>query len=237
MAAPEIIAEALRVRLSRTVELQGQRIVVTAGGTREPIDPVRFIGNRSSGRMGYAIARAAAAAGASVTLISGPTALPAPPQVTMVSVETALQMQAAVERHTRHADAIIMAAAVADYRVEQPAEQKIKKAPGVDHLALQMVRNPDIIAELNRPGLLKIGFAAETDNLLEYARQKLQAKRLALIVANDAEATIDSPESTATFVFANGDTRPLPRMTKEALANEIVRVTAELLADSGHRSR
>jgi phosphopantothenoylcysteine decarboxylase/phosphopantothenate--cysteine ligase len=186
--------------------------------------------------MGYAIARAASEAGATVTLISGPTALAPPPGVTLVPVDTALQMQAAVEQHTLEADAIVMAAAVADYRAAQPALQKIKKQPGVDQLDLTLVRNPDIIAGLDRPGLLKIGFAAETEDLLAQAQTKLRGKQLAMIVANDAEATIGAEESTATLLFASGETRPLPRMAKSALAEEIVRAIAELLADPGQRA-
>lgn len=236
LATPELIVQALRDSLERSGALRGRRIVVTAGGTREPIDPVRFIGNRSSGRMGYAIARAAQASGASVTLISGPSSLTLPSGVTVIHVETALQMKSAVEQHTLDADAIIMAAAVADYRAAQTADQKIKKEPGVEHLNLTLVRNPDIIAELNRPGLLKIGFAAETDDLLTHAQAKLHNKHLAMIVANDAESTIGAEESTATLLFAHGEPRALPRMSKDALAAEIVRVTAELLSRGGHRA-
>ena len=179
--------------------------------------------------MGYAIARAAAVAGATVTLVSGPTSLPAPPGVTVIPIETALQMQDAVERQTQHADAIIMAAAVADFRAALPSEQKIKKEPGVDRFELHLVRNPDIIAALDRPAIVKIGFAAETDNLLEFARQKLHAKKLAMIVANDAVASIGSDESALTLIRRGGAVEELPPMPKRESASIIVARIADML--------
>lgn len=233
MAEPSLIVAAAQQLLSRSGLLRGKRIVVTAGGTREPIDPVRYIGNRSSGKMGYAIAEAASREGAQVTLITGPTSLAPPLGVSVVPVETAIDMQRAAEAATLEADALIMAAAVADFRPVSRSEQKIKKTPGVDHLDIRLTRNPDILASLDRPGLVKIGFAAETERLLENAERKLRDKGLAMIVANDAETTIGSSESAATLLTPGQPPQSLPRMTKEELAREIVRRTAGLLDRSG----
>jgi phosphopantothenoylcysteine decarboxylase/phosphopantothenate--cysteine ligase len=235
MANPETIVAAVRRVFERTGTLQGRRIVVTAGGTREPLDPVRYIGNRSSGRMGLAIAAAALAAGADVTLITGPTDLSAPPGAEIVSIETTAQLQAAVEQATLDADVLIMSAAVADFRPQHRAARKIKKEDGAAHLDLRLVRNPDILAELHRPRLLKVGFAAETEDLVQNAVRKLKAKDLAMIVANDAEATIGAPDTEATIVAADGQITPLPRMSKEMLANVIVERVAALLLRAGQQ--
>lgn len=219
---PEEIEAELRALLGRqSGPLRGRRVVVTAGGTHEPIDPVRFIGNRSSGRMGYALAAAARDAGAQVTLISAPTALPPPHAVAVVSVETALEMQAAVEQALDGADLLIMAAAVADFRPAERAGQKIKK--GADEtLDLRLVRNPDILAGLaGRRDLIKIGFAAETQHLLDNARAKLEEKGLDLIVANDAVTSIGSAQSQVTLLDAAGAT-PLPLQPKEQTAAAIL---------------
>jgi phosphopantothenoylcysteine decarboxylase/phosphopantothenate--cysteine ligase len=234
MAEPATIVRRVEMALSPDGPLTGARVVVTAGGTREPLDPVRYIGNRSSGLMGYAIAAAAAEAGAAVTLISGPTSLEAPDGVAAVFVETAADMQEAVELAVSHADILIMAAAVGDFRPEFTSSRKIKKETGQDTLELRLVRNPDILSSIDRPGLVKIGFAAETEDLLENAARKLQAKRLAMIVANDAESTIGADDSAATILTADGAVRPLPRMPKEALAAEIIRAAATLLPQTGH---
>ena len=169
-----VIEGELRALLGRTYgPLRGRRVVVTAGGTHEPIDPVRFIGNRASGRMGYALATEARDRGAQVTLISGPTLLPPPPAVDLVQIETALELREAVHAAITGADLLIMNAAVADFRPAQMIDQKIKKGDA-EELTLRLVRNPDILAELaDRHDLIKIGFAAETENLLEYARSKV----------------------------------------------------------------
>jgi phosphopantothenoylcysteine decarboxylase/phosphopantothenate--cysteine ligase len=231
MAEPATIVRGIERVLRQDKPLSGANIVVTAGGTREPLDPVRYIGNRSSGRMGYAIAAAAAAAGADVSLISGPTHLLPPAGVTAVFVETAADMQQAVERAVSSADMLIMSAAVADFRPETASHRKIKKESGTEPIEVRLIRNPDILASIARPGLVKIGFAAETDDLLKNAAHKLQAKRLDMIVANDAESTIGADESEATILTADGTVRPLPRMPKEALATEIVRAAAKLLSE------
>lgn len=229
MAAPEEIAAAAAVVLQTSTLLLGNKVVVTAGGTQEPLDPVRYIGNRSSGAMGYALAAAAIAAGAGVTLISGPSSLRPPHAAAFVPVTTAEEMRRAVERATIDADVLIMAAAVADFRPETRSKHKIKKQPNQQHMDLRLVRNPDILASLDLPNLLKIGFAAETENLVENAARKLAAKRLAMIVANDAESTIGAQNSAATILTADGNVTTLPAMSKIALAAEIVGIVAELL--------
>lgn len=230
MAEPEIIVDAARWLLGRSGPLRGRRIVVSAGGTREPLDPVRFIGNRSSGVMGYAIARAALAAGADVVLVSGPVEIPAPYGVELVTVETAAEMHEAIDVATEYADALIMAAAVADFRPESRETHKIKKKPGIEHLELRLQRNPDILAAIDRPDMIRIGFAAETEDLLANARRKLVEKRLDAIVANDAEATIGSATSRATILTRDGEARPLPDMSKDDVAAEIVALATGLIA-------
>ena len=206
--------------------LAGKHIIVTSGPTYEPIDPVRFIGNRSSGLQGHAIAQAACAAGARVTLISGPVALPDPSGVDVVHVETALQMRAAAIG-ALPADAFVAAAAVADWRVETTGAQKMKKgASGPPTLAL--VENPDILAEISaragdRPGLV-VGFAAETENVEQNARDKLRRKRCDLIVANGVgvgEGVFGGRDNQVSIVSVEG-VDPWPRMTKAEVARNLV---------------
>ena len=233
LAAPETIVQVVISLFDETEILAGQHIVITAGGTREPIDPVRYIGNRSSGQMGYALAAAAERAGARVTLISGPVALAPPPGVVLVPVETAREMEAAVHGAIPDANALVMAAAVSDYRVARAFDQKIKKEPDATTLDLHLVQNPDILAGIDQPGLLKIGFAAETNNLLENAARKLASKGLAMLVANDAVETIGAPDSRAWFLFPGGRIDALPRISKDQVARRIVAELAELLAGSG----
>jgi phosphopantothenoylcysteine decarboxylase/phosphopantothenate--cysteine ligase len=219
LVAVEQIVTAAAGLLAGRGQLAGRHVVVTSGGTQEPLDPVRFIGNRSSGKMGAALAEAARARGARVTYIAGPNAVRVS-GVTTVAVTTALEMQAAVEAATRGADALLMAAAVADYRPRIVHEQKMKKT-GADPV-VELVRNPDIVAELHRPGLVKIGFAAETDDLLANARAKLAAKGLALIVANDAVTSIGADDSAVTLIGADGSVVELPRQSKRATAEAII---------------
>lgn len=234
----EDIVGAVRLVLGRGGPLDGRRIVVTAAGTQEPIDPVRFIGNRSSGKMGYAIAQAALDRGGAVTLISGASSLRAPYGAEIVRVGTALEMNEAVNAATEGAAALVMAAAVADYRSAESKSQKIKKEPGQDELSIALTRNPDIVAGVNRPGLVKIGFAAETERLLEHAEAKLAAKGLAMIVANDAVSTIGSDESTATFLFPGRPVEVLTGMPKHELAGVIMdRITSLLTSRSAERVR
>jgi phosphopantothenoylcysteine decarboxylase/phosphopantothenate--cysteine ligase len=232
MAAPETIVARAEDMLSQDHGLlRHKKVVVTAGGTREPIDPVRFIGNRSSGRMGHAIAAAAAAEGAEVVLISSAQIPNSPPRCKLVQVETAGEMLAAVQTAVSDADVLVMAAAVADFRPEQAVAQKIKKEQGRDYLVLRLVRNPDILASVDRPGLVKIGFAAETEQLVANAKRKLAAKELAMIVANEATTTIGASDVTATILSADGSVESLPRMPKEQLASEIVRRIGAILPD------
>lgn len=230
MSEPETILGALRRLLGRTGPLQGKRVVVSAGGTREALDPVRYLGNRSSGRMGHALAGAAIAAGAEVTLVTS-APLPAPYGATVVPVESAADMLAAVERASRDADVLIMAAAVADFRPGTARPGKIKKQPGQETLTIELVRNPDILASIDRPGLIKVGFAAETEDLLDNASDKLRRKGLAMIVANDAAATIGSSESAAHLLFANAPPLSLPQLPKEEVAEAIVEQLVRIVSE------
>ncbi len=215
---PAALEGAIRALLGRTHgPLRDQHIVVTAGGTQEPIDPVRYIGNRSSGQMGYAIAARARDLGADVTLISGPTSLTPPAAVTVVPVATALEMQAAVHAALAQADMLVMNAAVADFRPAQAVEHKIKKQ-GDAGLTIELVANPDIIGGLaDRRTVFKVGFAAETDDLLANAQGKLERKGLNLIVANDAVASIGRPTIALTLIDPNG-TLTLERRPKTEAA-------------------
>src|SRR5207249_1293911 len=184
LAEPEVIVAAVE-RVLAPQDLAGLTVLVTAGGTREPIDPVRFLGNRSSGKQGHAIADAAAARGARTILVTT-TDRPTPPRVERVDVETAAEMEAAVRAHAATADVVIMAAAVADFRPKEVAAEKLKKAEGVPDVVLEPT--PDILRELagvRRPGQTLVGFAAETGDVRSYAGEKLRAKGVDLMVAND----------------------------------------------------
>ena len=233
---------AIRMALGRNGDLAGRRVVVTAGGTQEPIDPVRYIGNRSSGKMGYALATEARDRGATVTLISGPVALETPYSVELHTVETTMQMRDAVHDAVAGADVLVMSAAVADFRSAAPAPQKLKKGPGgggpggEEGLSLRLVRNPDILEELAHTAdqqtengrsqryLVRVGFAAETNDLISNAKAKLVEKRLDLLVANDVSRP-DSGFGTETnkvlIFYANGTIEDLPVMPKTELAAAI----------------
>ena len=212
--------------------LAGVRALVTAGPTREPLDPVRFLGNRSSGRMGYAVATALAGLGAAVTLVSGPTALPTPPGISRIDVETALEMHAAVMERAAATDLFVAAAAVADYRPADPAPEKIKK--GAAELQLHLVRNPDLLAEVAaRPHPpFTVGFAAETERVEEHARAKLDAKRLCMIAANrvGGERGGFESEDNALVVLWPGGRRELPFGPKTRLAEQLALLIAERYA-------
>ncbi|HEV2108571.1 MAG TPA: bifunctional phosphopantothenoylcysteine decarboxylase/phosphopantothenate--cysteine ligase CoaBC [Thermomicrobiales bacterium] len=225
------IIGAARQLLGRAGSLAGRYVVVTAGGTQEPLDPVRYLGNRSSGTMGFALAQAALDRGAAVTLVSGPTRLQSPVGARFVSVQTAAEMQNAVLSATESADVLIMAAAVSDFRPATSSHQKLKKSSLSDGPTVQLVENPDIVGSLIRPGLLKIGFAAETDDLLIHAAAKLHAKGLALIVANDAVATIGRDDSQAVLIEADRPPTVLPLLHKPDLASRIVDRIGELLQE------
>ncbi|MBU0716381.1 MAG: phosphopantothenoylcysteine decarboxylase [Verrucomicrobia bacterium] len=201
------------------------RILITAGPTREAIDPVRFLSNRSSGKMGYALARVAVRRGHVVTLISGPVALRPPPKVSFVAVTTADEMLAAVKRYLSQCDALIMAAAVADWRPRRVSAQKIKKATGYRLLCLEPT--PDILKQLRskKGRRVFIGFAAETERLLTGARRKLAEKGLDLVVANDVsrrDAGFEVDTNRVTLLEAGGGVRVLPLMTKMKVAARIL---------------
>lgn len=214
----------------REGDLRGLRILVTAGGTREAIDPVRFIGNRSSGKMGYAIARDAARRGAEVTLVSGPTALQPPRNVAFTSVESTREMLDAVLGVYPNVDVVIMAAAVADYKPHHRAEQKIKKND--ETLELSLDKNPDILKLLGqqKAGQLLVGFAAETQNLLENAAAKVKKKNLDMIVANDVTmkgAGFSTDTNVVKLLFPDGTIKSLDLMTKEEVGNHILDIVKE----------
>lgn len=208
--------------------LRGKKILVTAGPTQETIDPVRFFSNHSSGKMGFAIAAAAKAAGADVTLITGPTNLGDPDGIDVVHVRSAVDMYEAVLNRFAAADAVIKAAAVADYRPKTVHDEKIKKQNGP--MVIEMVRNPDILLELGRMKTKQIlvGFAAETDQLERYALQKLEKKHLDMIVANHVNAGFAKETNQVTFYFADGSRQPLERMAKRKVADKICEALAAL---------
>jgi phosphopantothenoylcysteine decarboxylase/phosphopantothenate--cysteine ligase len=221
---PEIIFEEARAALAPK-DLAGERVLVTAGPTREEIDPVRFISNHSSGKMGYAIASAARRRGADVTLVTGPSSLPEPHGVALVPVVSAREMREEVIGRARQSTIIIKAAAVADYRPAIRADFKIKKSPKPE--SLELVRNPDILDELGKAKgkFLLVGFAAETDDLLKNARKKLREKNLDMLVANDvskAGAGFDVDTNIVKLVFRGGRVEELPIMGKKELADVIL---------------
>jgi phosphopantothenoylcysteine decarboxylase / phosphopantothenate---cysteine ligase len=216
--------------LQSSHELDGLKVLVTAGGTREPIDAVRYVGNRSSGRMGFALAEEAARRGADVTVVAANVALERPAGPTYVDVHTAAELAQACERHFEDADVLLMAAAVADYAPADPRQDKLKKDEAGSELELRLVRTPDVLTALSerrRPGQLLVGFAAEHgDGAVERAREKLARKRLDAIVVNDIGAPgigFDTPENEVTIVTAEGD-RHVPQATKAVVAGAILDV-------------
>ncbi|MFE5539031.1 bifunctional phosphopantothenoylcysteine decarboxylase/phosphopantothenate--cysteine ligase CoaBC [Streptomyces sp. NPDC056492] len=227
---PEEIFEVCRSVLARGAaapDLAGRHVVISAGGTREPLDPVRFLGNRSSGKQGYALARTAVARGARVTLVAANTALADPAGVDVVRVGTAVQLREAVLKAAADADAVVMAAAVADFRPAEYAGGKIKKKDGQDPAPVALVRNPDVLAEISaeraREGQVVVGFAAETDDVLANGRAKLLRKGCDLLVVNEVgEAkTFGSEENEAVILSSDGTETPVPYGPKEALAEVI----------------
>lgn len=227
---PEEIFEVCRGVLARGVtepDLVGRHVVVSAGGTREPLDPVRFLGNRSSGKQGYALARTAVARGARVTLVSANAALADPAGVDVVRVGTALQLREAVLKAAADADAVVMAAAVADFRPSEYAGGKIKKKDGREPAPVVLVRNPDVLAEISadraREGQVVVGFAAETDDVLANGRAKLLRKGCDLLVVNEVgeSKTFGSEENEAVILASDGTETAVPYGPKEALAEVI----------------
>ncbi len=236
MVEPSEILGEIRLALSRTGPLAGRKVVVTAGGTQEPIDPVRVITNRSSGKQGYALAQEALDRGAQVTLITGPTALRAPYGAQVLPVETSADMQRETLAACREADALLMAAAVADFRAEQPAGQKIKRREGPPELHL--VESPDILEEVMaqraRTGKprVAVGFAAESEDLVANAREKVFRKGLSMIVANDisaADAGFAVDTNRVTLIDAGGGVEPLPLLTKAQVAEAVLERVVWLL--------
>ena len=237
LASLERIEAALADALRRSTALAGRHVVVTAGPTLEPIDPVRVISNRSSGKMGYAVAAAALAAGARVTLISGPTALRAPAGATVVPVETAAELQAAVLAALPDADAVVMAAAIADYRPAEVAARKLKKQDTGAELTIRLIQNPDVLKAIvaaRRPGTLVVGFKAETGDATGPAARMRRDKGLDLVVANDVSepgSGFGSDTDRVTLVSLDG-AESLPLLSKTEVARRIVAKLAERIPSS-----
>ncbi len=224
LASPEAIAEAIRLAGGGRRDLEGEVVLITAGPTQEPLDPVRFLSNRSSGKMGYALAEAAAARGARVILISGPVNLAPPLGVETVQVHTAAEMREQVFAHLEDAGIVVKAAAVADFHLSKVPTQKVKKTAA--RLSLEFDPTPDILAELGRKkgDRLLIGFAAETQNLVAEARRKLESKNCDMIVANlvgGPEQGFESERNEVTLVLATGETLPLASAPKREVADHI----------------
>jgi len=243
MAEPEEIVRAVMVQADKPAVAQKVPkafwyqvpVLVTAGPTHEPIDPVRFIGNRSSGKMGYAIAKVLAERGADVVLISGPTGLETPPGVKTVSVKTAQEMLSAVQAFYADAEVFISAAAVADYRVAEPASHKLKKQPGQESMTLQLVKNPDIVAwvaqQPDKP--YTVGFAAETQDVLGYAEKKLQQKNLDMICANQVGEHLGfEQDENALWVLTPDQQYAIAQAPKEQVAQKLVEVIEKTLQQS-----
>ncbi|MBX7197544.1 MAG: bifunctional phosphopantothenoylcysteine decarboxylase/phosphopantothenate--cysteine ligase CoaBC [Sandaracinaceae bacterium] len=246
MSEPLAILDALTASLAPTaprdlasLDLEGVRLLVSAGPTFEALDPVRFLGNRSSGRMGFALAERARDRGARVTLVRGPVALPDPRDVEVVNVRSALEMEAAITARREQLDAIVMAAAVADFRPREIAADKIKKSDGDDAPTIELVRNPDILAGLGawrasraseRPYL--VGFAVETTDLVASAQKKLERKKVDLVVANHASVAFEGDDNEAFLVARTGVT-PTGHVAKTALADRILDAIRDGLATRG----
>jgi phosphopantothenoylcysteine decarboxylase/phosphopantothenate--cysteine ligase len=238
IADVETIAEAVRMTVAAPKDLAGKRFVVTSGPTREPVDPVRFISNRSSGKMGSAVARALALRGAEVTFVHGPSEVPPPYGVRAVPVETAAQMRAKTVEAWRRADGAVLAAAVADFKPAAAAPHKIKKAAGIPDLKL--VATPDILAELGRGKGNKFlcGFAAETKGLLKNAALKLRAKNLDMVVANDVSdrhGGFGSDSNAAFILMRDGRSLEVPLCAKFELAWTITDAIAGMLHAKGRK--
>ncbi len=225
-----VITQALRAK----TDLAGRRVVVSAGGTQEPIDPVRYVGNRSSGKMGFALAQAARDRAAEVTLITAPTALDDPIGVTVVRVDTTMQMRDAIGKAAARAEVLIMAAAPADFRPATVSGRKIKKESNTK-MDLRLVPNPDIISEV-AGNIIKVGFAAESENLVKNATAKLKKKGLQLIVANDitqAESGFGTDTNRVTLIDSQGKIEALPLLPKSEVAHKVLDKVAALLNAGG----
>ncbi len=235
MPDPTVIVEQVKA-FAASRDLEGRSILVTAGPTREPIDPVRYISNRSSGKMGYALAEAATRRGASVTLVSGPTSLPTPRGVTLTRVETARELRDAVMEHIRDWDVVIKAAAVADYSPAVVASSKLKKESAGDAIRLELRRTPDVLSEITSlsPRPLVVAFAAETEAAEDNARKKLERKNADLIVANDVSDPsigFDSDHNEVLIIARDGTTTRVARATKLVIAHRILDAVVERLRE------
>jgi phosphopantothenoylcysteine decarboxylase/phosphopantothenate--cysteine ligase len=232
MSEPQEIVDKVIEYFSISKCLRGKKALVTAGGTQEPLDPVRYLGNRSSGLMGYAVAQALHEAGAETTLVSAPTAIEVPAGVNRISVNTALEMYEAVMEHFPQTDIIVKAAAVADYRPAAISGQKIKKQKS--NLHVELISNPDILDEIGRKKTHQflVGFAAETENLFKYAQEKMNRKNVDLLVANDVTkpgAGFGSPTNIVSFLFRDGKRKDWPKLQKIEIARHLVREIAVLM--------
>lgn len=233
----EIVAQVSQLGLFTPQTLTGKRIIVTAGGTRERLDPVRFLTNDSSGKMGYAVAAAAQQAGADVTLITAPTKLTPPAGVTVVPIQSTTDLSQAVLAAFPQADALVMAAAVADFQPKVTADQKIKKTADNDEFILKLKKTPDIlkqVAAIKQPGQVTVGFAAETQNLLANGQKKLASKSLDLLAANDVSRTdigFNGDDNQVTFIMPDGVTDQTPKTSKVLIARALVDRVAQLLAE------
>ena len=230
---PEAIVDWLEAKMCSTNELEGTTILVTAGGTQESIDPVRYIGNRSSGKMGYAIAEQAAHMGAKVILVSAPTSLPIPSGVDFISVDSAVSMQEAVEARYNDVNVVIMAAAVSDFRVLHKAEQKIKK---MESMTIELVKNPDILQGLGskKSHQILVGFAAETEHVIKYGQDKVAKKNLDMLVANDvskSNAGFNVDTNEGYFLYPDKEPKEMPNMKKSDLARHILIEVIDLVAN------
>jgi phosphopantothenoylcysteine decarboxylase/phosphopantothenate--cysteine ligase len=240
LAEPDRIVEAAAAVLAATGDLGGFRILVTAGGTREPIDPVRFVGNRSSGKMGHALAEAAARRGAAVALITTAGPPTETSGIEVERVETADEMARAVLARFPEVDAVIMAAAVADFRPKAIADEKLKKREGVPEIVLEPT--PDILgllAERKQPGQLLVGFAAETERIEEHAAEKMEAKRVDLMVANDVsapDAGFEVDTNRAILLYSSGSREETPLLEKQELAGLVLDRVAAVLNDPKERN-
>lgn len=232
----EVVNQFISQPVSSSQQLAGYKVVVTAGGTREAIDPVRFIGNRSSGKMGFALAQQAAAAGATVTLITGPTnlSLDTHSKIKRIDIEDVAELKAALDQELKNADVLIMAAAVSDYQVAKVSTHKLKKHDFKNGLQLELVENPDILATLDRPDRLKyvVGFAAETDDLLENATRKMQRKGLNMVVANDVgnpEIGFNVDDNAVTILRPDQSAKVIAKQSKVKIAEAILKIVSEEL--------
>ena len=233
LPGPEAIVDWLEAKMCSTNELEGTTILVTAGGTQESIDPVRYIGNRSSGKMGYAIAEQAARMGAKVILVSAPTSLPIPNGVDFISVDSAVSMQEAVEARFNDVNVVIMAAAVSDFRVLHKAEQKIKK---MESMTIELVKNPDILQGLGskKSHQILVGFAAETEHVIKYGQDKVAKKNLDMLVANDvskSNAGFNVDTNEGYFLYPDKEPKEMPNMKKSDLARHILIEVIDLVAN------